>query len=44
MSESTAPGIDVTELSDEIRPQDDLYRYVNERWMARTPIPADKAG
>jgi len=44
MSESTAPGIDVTELSDEIRPQDDLYRHVNERWMARTPIPADKAG
>ena len=44
MSESTAPGIDVAELSDEIRPQDDLYRYVNERWMARTPIPADKAG
>ena len=44
MSESTAPGIDVAELSDEIRPQDDLYRHVNERWMARTPIPADKAG
>ena len=44
MSQSTAPGIDVAELSDEIRPQDDLYRHVNERWMARTPIPADKAG
>lgn len=44
MSEPAAPGIDVAELSDEIRPQDDLYRHVNERWMARTPIPADKAG
>jgi putative endopeptidase len=44
MSEPTTPGIDVAELSDKIRPQDDLYRHVNERWMARTPIPADKAG
>ena len=44
MSQSTAPGIDVAELSDEIRPQADLHRHVNERWMARTPIPADKAG
>jgi putative endopeptidase len=44
MFEPVTTGIDVTELSDEIRPQDDLYRHVNERWMARTPIPADKAG
>jgi putative endopeptidase len=44
MSEPTSPGINVDELSDAIRPQDDLYRYVNDKWIKRTPIPADKAG
>ena len=44
MSEPTNAGINVAELSDEIRPQDDLYRHMNEKWMKRTPIPADKAG
>jgi len=36
-------GIALSELSDTIRPQDDLYRHVNARWLERTPIPADKA-
>jgi putative endopeptidase len=36
-------GIDRDELNPAIRPQDDLYRHVNARWVARTPIPADKA-
>ncbi|MHB2027420.1 MAG: M13 family metallopeptidase [Acidimicrobiales bacterium] len=43
---SSAPlnsGIDPSELSETIRPQDDLFRYMNERWMERTPIPSDKA-
>jgi putative endopeptidase len=38
-----ASGIDRAELDPDIRPQDDLYRHVNGRWVARTPIPADKA-
>jgi putative endopeptidase len=38
-----ASGIDRAELDPAIRPQDDLYRHVNGRWVARTPIPADKA-
>jgi predicted metalloendopeptidase len=25
-----------------VRPQDDLYRYVNGRWMDTTPIPDDR--
>ena len=25
-----------------VRPQDDLFRHVNGRWLARTEIPADK--
>jgi putative endopeptidase len=38
-----ASGIDRDELDPDIRPNDDLYRHVNGRWVARTPIPADKA-
>lgn len=36
-------GIDLAELDPAIRPQDDLFRHVNGRWIARTEIPADKA-
>jgi putative endopeptidase len=44
MSEATPAGINVDELSAEVRPQDDLYRHMNEKWLQRTPIPSDKAG
>ncbi|HTB09755.1 MAG TPA: M13-type metalloendopeptidase [Acidimicrobiales bacterium] len=44
MSELLPAGINRDDLSTEIRPQDDLYRYVNDRWMQSTPIPADKSG
>ena len=40
---ATASGIDLAELDPGIRPQDDLFRHVNGRWIARTPIPDDKA-
>jgi putative endopeptidase len=43
MSDAPISGIDLDDLSDEIRPQDDLFRHVNERWIERTPIPPDKA-
>ncbi len=43
MPDTPISGIDLDELSDEIRPQDDLFRHVNERWIERTPIPPDKA-
>jgi len=36
-------GIPVDELDPGIRPQDDLFRHVNGRWLARTEIPADRA-
>ncbi|HEY1641778.1 MAG TPA: M13-type metalloendopeptidase [Streptosporangiaceae bacterium] len=36
-------GIPVDELDPAIRPQDDLFRHVNGRWLARTEIPADRA-
>ena len=37
-------GIPIDELDPGIRPQDDLFRHVNGRWLARTEIPADRAG
>lgn len=43
MTETPRSGIALEELSDEIRPQDDLFRHVNGRWMERTEIPDDKA-
>ena len=39
----TTSGIDLDDLNPEVRPQDDLYRHVNGRWIDRTEIPADKA-
>jgi len=38
-----ASGIDLAELDPGVRPQDDLFRHVNGRWIDRTEIPADKA-
>jgi putative endopeptidase len=36
-------GIDSSESVDAVRPQDDLYRFVNGKWLAEHEIPADKA-
>ncbi|WP_298943311.1 M13-type metalloendopeptidase [uncultured Microbacterium sp.] len=44
MTETTPrSGIELSELSDTIRPQDDLFRHVNGAWIDRTEIPEDKA-
>ncbi|WP_029289462.1 M13 family metallopeptidase [Cellulomonas sp. HZM] len=42
---SPAPrsGIDLTALDPAVRPQDDLFRHVNGRWVAAHEIPADRA-
>jgi putative endopeptidase len=40
---TTASGIVLDELDPAVRPQDDLFRHVNGKWIARTEIPADKA-
>ena len=39
----TTSGIDLDELDPAVRPQDDLFRHVNGKWIDRTEIPADKA-
>ncbi|ONI78267.1 peptidase M13 [Kribbella sp. ALI-6-A] len=36
-------GIDISDLSDTVRPQDDLYLYANGPWLDAHEIPADKA-
>jgi len=36
-------GIDLSALDQAVRPQDDLYRHVNGRWLAQHEIPADRA-
>jgi len=36
-------GIDTSELDSNVRPNDDLFRHVTGKWMARTAIPEDKA-
>lgn len=39
----TSSGIDIDELSPDVRPQDDLFGHVNGRWVAATEIPPDRA-
>jgi putative endopeptidase len=36
-------GIDRSQITPDIRPQDDLFRHVNDAWLAATEIPADRA-
>ncbi len=35
-------GIDLSYMDVSVRPQDDLYRYVNGKWLAHAEIPGDK--
>ena len=37
-------GIDTQYMDASIRPQDDMYRYVNGKWLADMAIPNDKPG
>jgi putative endopeptidase len=43
-AQATRPsGIDTTTFDRSVRPQDDLFRFVNGGWLKRTPIPNDAA-
>ena len=35
-------GLDSTAFDTTVRPQDDLFRFANGLWLARTPIPPDR--
>ena len=36
-------GLELQYFDDSVRPQDDLYRHVNGKWLASFEIPADKS-
>ena len=36
-------GLAVNNIDKSVRPQDDLYKFVNNGWLKSTPIPADKS-
>ena len=40
---SLQSGIDTSAFDTTLRPQDDLYQYVNGTWLSETEIPADKS-
>jgi putative endopeptidase len=37
------PGIDRSYIQPDVRPQDDLFRHVNGKWLDEAEIPADRA-
>ena len=37
------PGIDPKTLNSKVRPQDDLFQYMNGTWIETTEIPSDQA-
>ncbi len=39
----TSFGFELSDLDESTSPRDDLFHYVNRRWMTTTDIPADKA-
>src|SRR5215510_10565312 len=43
VAQAPTSGIDLSALDKSVRPQDDLFRYVNGGWLAKTEIPPDKA-
>jgi predicted metalloendopeptidase len=39
----TVSGLEPRYFDTSVRPQDDLYRHINGKWLESTTIPADKA-
>jgi putative endopeptidase len=40
---SRALGIDLQNVDDKVRAQDDFYRHINGKWLQKTEIPSDKS-
>jgi putative endopeptidase len=40
---ASVSGLDLTGFDQSVRPQDDLFRFVNGTWTATTAIPPDRA-
>jgi putative endopeptidase len=43
LTASPPSGLDLASIDPQIRPQDDLYRHTNGRWLSTTEIPADRS-
>ena len=41
-SPETQTGLDLTQIDESVRPQDDLFGFINGAWLASAEIPADK--
>jgi putative endopeptidase len=41
-AQSSKTGLDVAAFDRGVTPRDDLYRYVNGGWLARTAVPGDR--
>mgnify|MGYP006274307555 CR=1 FL=1 len=37
------PGLDLSNFDHSIRPQDDIFRYVNGTWLRDVEIPSDSS-
>ena len=37
------PGLDIANFDTSVRPQDDLFRHTNGKWIDEVEIPADQA-
>ncbi|MEC8023258.1 MAG: M13-type metalloendopeptidase [Myxococcota bacterium] len=42
-SKQLSSGVFLQNFDRTVRPQDDLYRFVNGQWLAKTSIPADRS-
>ena len=41
--EEPSPNLDTASFNRDVRPQDDIYEFVNGTWLKNTPIPDDKS-
>ncbi|WP_202413711.1 M13 family metallopeptidase [Duganella sp. CY15W] len=42
-AEPKTSGVDVANIDTSVRPQDDFFKNLNGKWLARTEIPSDKS-
>jgi endothelin-converting enzyme len=42
-SKAPESGLDLSNIDKSVKPQDDLYVYMNGKWLENTEIPADKS-
>ena len=43
MAEQPRSGIDVSAIDRSVPPQQDFWQFANGKWLAATPIPADRS-